>query len=81
MLDCISAQKISRITCLMSNYINFNVQFVCISISQKISYRTSGFINCELRVFLHFTINRFANLNMHAYYSTVRGRPSQLLDS
>ena len=43
-------------------------------------YRRLGF-NCELRVFLHFAINRFANINVHVYYSTVRGRPSQLLDS
>ena len=36
-------------------------------------------INCELRVFLCFAINRFANINVHVhvYYSTVRGRPSQ----
>ena len=27
-----------------------------------------------------FAINRFANINMHVYYSAVRGRPSQLLD-
>ena len=27
--------------------------------------------------FQRFAINRFANINMHAYYSTVRGRPSQ----
>ena len=44
------------------------------------SYHRSDF-NCELRVFLRFAINRFANINMHVYYSTVRGRPSQLLDS
>ena len=30
-------------------------------------------INCELRVFLRFAINRFANINMHAYYNTVWG--------
>ena len=38
-------------------------------------------INCELRVFLRFAIIRFANINVHVYYSTVQGRPSQLLDS
>ena len=37
--------------------------------------------NCELQVFLRITINRFANINVHVYYSTVRGCPSQLLDS
>ena len=37
--------------------------------------------NCELQVFLRFAINRFANINVHVYYSTVRDRPSQLLDS
>ena len=38
-------------------------------------YRRLG-INCELRVFLCFAINRFANINVHVYYSTVWGRPS-----
>ena len=53
------------------------------------TYRRSGFnyeyipTNCELRVFLRFAINgsRFANINVHVYYSTVRDRPSQLSDS
>ena len=35
--------------------------------------------NCDF--LLRFAINRFANINLHIYYSTVRGRPSQLLDS
>ena len=38
-------------------------------------------INCELRVFPVLAINRFANINVHVYYNTVWGRPSQLLDS
>ena len=38
-------------------------------------------INCELRVFQCFANNRFANINVQVYYSTVRGHPSQLLDS
>ena len=37
--------------------------------------------NCDLRVFKHFAINRFVNVNVHVYYRTVRGRLSQLLDS
>ena len=38
-------------------------------------------IYCELQVFVRFAIKRFANINVHVYYSTVRGRPLQLLDS
>ena len=31
--------------------------------------------------FLRLASNRFANINVHVFYSTVRDRPSQLLDS
>ena len=54
---------------------------------QLCAYRRSCFnceylliVNCEF-LCMHFAINRFANINMHVYYSTVRGRLSQLLDS
>ena len=42
-------------------------------------YGRSGFnceylyINCELRVFVRFTINRFTNINVYVYYNTVYG--------
>ena len=36
--------------------------------------------NCKCMVPV-FAINRFANINVHVYYNTVWGRPSQLLDS
>ena len=35
----------------------------------------------EVRVFPVLAINRFANINVRVYYNTVRGQPSQLLDS
>ena len=45
----------------------------------------SGSQSWSLQVLMHYrrsgTINRFANINVHVYYSTVRGRLSQLLDS
>ena len=50
-------------------------------------YRRSGcnckyllIANCEFFYISQLLID-LANINVHVYYSTVRGRPSQLLDS
>ena len=64
---------------LLSDKFNVLVVEVCLSLA----CRRSGFnliADCD---FLCFTINRFANMNVHVhvYYSTVQGRPSQLMDS
>ena len=39
------------------------------------------FLIASICVFSTFANNRFANINLHVYYNTVRGRQSQLLDS
>ena len=36
-------------------------------------------INCELRVFPEFAINKFININVCIYYNTVRGRPFAII--
>ena len=37
-------------------------------------------INCKLRIFSYFTINRLASINVHIYYNTTLGQHLQLLD-
>ena len=62
--------------------------YTCILNLLSIKYRRLGFnykyvliANCEFFYVSQLLANRFANINVHVYYSTVRGRLSQLLDS
>ena len=52
----------------------------------RLKYYRRKVFNCEYLLIANceflstFAINRFANMNVHVYYNTVWGQPSQLLD-
>ena len=59
------------------------IDFVVSARNHNYLNRRSGFDcnDCEVRVFLELTVNRFTKVILCVFYNAVWGRPAQSLDS